>query len=192
MNSGRTAVGPLRRASRRTPAPPSGEIELRSGRVADAEAIYALITDHLAEGHLLPRDVSELRLHADRFVVADRDGTVVGCGELAPLSRGVAEIRSLVVERDARGGGVAGRIVGELQRRARVDGFRKLCAFSHQPRFFIRMGFSIVPHQWLPEKIMTDCHTCALFRQCGQYAVVLPLAAAQGSFVPLASLGERL
>ena len=34
------------------------------------------------------------------------------------------------------------------------------------------MGFSIVPHVWLPEKIVTDCHTCPLFRRCGQYAVV--------------------
>jgi N-acetylglutamate synthase-like GNAT family acetyltransferase len=34
------------------------------------------------------------------------------------------------------------------------------------------MGFSIVPHVWLPEKIVADCHTCSHFRNCGQYAVV--------------------
>jgi N-acetylglutamate synthase-like GNAT family acetyltransferase len=34
------------------------------------------------------------------------------------------------------------------------------------------MGFSIIPHVWLPEKIVTDCHTCSHFRNCGQYAVV--------------------
>ena len=34
------------------------------------------------------------------------------------------------------------------------------------------MGFSIVPHLWLPEKIFTDCVKCPLFRQCGQYAMV--------------------
>ena len=37
------------------------------------------------------------------------------------------------------------------------------------------MGFSIVPHLWLPEKVFTDCVKCPLFRSCGQYAMVLPL-----------------
>jgi hypothetical protein len=37
------------------------------------------------------------------------------------------------------------------------------------------MGFSIVPHTWLPEKIMADCRHCALFRRCEQYAMVADL-----------------
>ncbi len=40
------------------------------------------------------------------------------------------------------------------------------------------MGFSIVPHLWLTEKIFTDCVKCPHFRQCGQYAMVVPLDAA--------------
>ena len=59
--------------------------------------------------------------------------------------------------------------------RARREGFEKLCAFTHAPGYFIQMGFSIVPHLWLPEKIFTDCVKCPLFRQCGQYAMVVPL-----------------
>ena len=39
----------------------------------------------------------------------------------------------------------------------------------------MRQNFSIVPHLWLPEKIATDCVSCPLFRQCGQYAMVMPL-----------------
>ena len=37
------------------------------------------------------------------------------------------------------------------------------------------MGFSIVPHLWLPEKIFTDCVKCPSFQRCGQYAMMLPL-----------------
>lgn len=171
------------------PLPGHGEITLRSGLAADAEALHALIADHLAEGHMLPRGLEELRVHAGRFVVAVLGGLVVACGELAPLSRSVAEVRSLVVDRRARGHAVGRAIVDTLQQQARIDGYRKLCAFTHQPQYFIRMGFSIVPHQWLPEKIATDCHTCGLFRQCGQYAVVLLLERIRNSFVPLSSLG---
>ncbi len=183
----RPPLVPIRVAAR--PLPADGEVTLRAGDAADAEALHTLITDHLAEGHMLPRELQELRVHADRFVVAVQDGQVVACGELAPLSRTVAEVRSLVVARGVRGGGVGAKIVDSLQRQARIDGFRKLCAFTHGPRYFIRMGFSIVPHQWLPEKITTDCHTCPAFRHCGQYAVVLPLERIRNPYVPLASLG---
>ena len=39
----------------------------------------------------------------------------------------------------------------------------------------MRRGFSIVPHTWVPEKIAHDCIACPLFRNCGQYAIVLDL-----------------
>jgi hypothetical protein len=39
----------------------------------------------------------------------------------------------------------------------------------------VRLGFSIVPHIWVPEKIAHDCTACPLFRRCGQYAVTLAL-----------------
>ena len=63
-----------------------------------------------------------------------------------------------------------------------------MCAFTHAAAYFVQMGFSIVPHAWLPEKIEVDCRSCAQFRQCGQYAVMLPLARRRQIDVPLASL----
>ena len=36
------------------------------------------------------------------------------------------------------------------------------------------MGFSIVPHVWVREKVFTDCVKCEHFRRCGQYAMVAP------------------
>ena len=72
-------------------------------------------------------------------------------------------------------------IVDELRRRARREGFEKLCAFTHAPAYFIQMGFSIVPHTWLLEKLTTDCVKCPLFRTCGQYAMVVPIDDAQGA-----------
>ncbi len=165
---------PVQRLKRATPS-----ASLRSATAADAPAIHALIASHLEEGHLLPRTLDELIVHASRFVVAvvrskniDR---IVGCAELAPLSGSVAEVRSLVVGRDARGVGLGGRMVDELGRRARRDGFLKLCAFAHDPGFLVGFGFSIVPHTWVPEKIAHDCASCPLFRTCGQYAMLLEL-----------------
>ena len=151
------------------------QIVLRAAVSADAAALHALIASHLEEGRLLPRTLDELTIHAPRFVVAVAGGQIVGCAELAPLSPEVAEVRSLVVSRDARRLGVGVRMVEELAVRARREGYARLTAFAHDPAFFVRRGFSIVPHTWVPEKIAHDCNSCPLFRNCGQYAIVLEL-----------------
>jgi amino-acid N-acetyltransferase len=152
------------------------DVILRSGTAEDAEKLHQIITSHLEEGHLLPRELEELRLHAHRFVVVEVEGEIKACAELAPLSKRVAEVRSLVVKQDFRRVGLAARLVGELRRRAQAAGHEMLCAFTHDARFFVRQNFSIVPHLWLPEKISTDCVTCPLFRTCRQYAMVMSLS----------------
>jgi amino-acid N-acetyltransferase len=169
------------------------QIVLRAAVSADAAALHALIASHLEEGRLLPRTLDELTIHAPRFVVAVAGGQIVGCAELAPLSPEVAEVRSLVVGRDARRLGVGVRMAEELAVRARREGYRRLTAFAHDPAFFVRRGFSIVPHTWVPEKIAHDCFSCPLFRNCGQYAIVLDLDRTAGQHVSNArrASGER-
>jgi amino-acid N-acetyltransferase len=150
-------------------------IVLRTAEVREVGKLHALIQSNLEEGHLLPRTLDELALHATRVVVAVKGRSIVGCAELAALSPTVAEVRSLAVDGAARGGRVGTMIVDELRRRAQREGFDKLCAFTHVPGYFTNMGFSIVPHAWLLEKIFTDCVKCPQFRVCGQYALVVPL-----------------
>ena len=160
------------------------DLVIRPATADDANAMFALINSHVSEGHLLPRELNELARHADRFLVAclpSADPSVgapmdlVACAELAPLSAQVAEVRSLVVNRDVRGVGLASRMVNEIRSAAKSRGYETLCAFTHDARFFVRQNFSIVPHTWLPEKIATDCLTCPLFRKCEQHAMMLPL-----------------
>jgi len=146
---------------------------VRQAAAADARAIHHLITQNLQAGHLLPRSLADVTARAAQFaVVVSGEGEVLACAELAPLSASVAEVRSLVVREDARSQGLGHVIVDELRRRARAGRYRTLCAFAHDPRFFVRFGFSIVPHTWLPEKVGADCWSCPEFQKCGQYAVV--------------------
>jgi len=151
------------------------ETTIRQASAADAAAIHQLIAAHAAEGRLLPRRQDEIAYRVQRFLVAEHEGRVVACVDLAPLSKRVAEVRSLVTAHGARSCGIGRRLVKELEQRALASGFETLCAFTHAPQYFVQLGFSIVPHTWLPEKIDADCRSCAQFRQCGQYAVMLPL-----------------
>jgi amino-acid N-acetyltransferase len=183
---------PAARAHRARPVRRPARVSYRAGTAADAAALFALIDAHVAEGHLLARRAEELATHAARFVVAERRGRLIACAELAPLSGRVAEVRSLVVDREARGLGIGRALVDALHHRATRDGFETLCAFTHDARFFVRLGFSLVPHTWLPEKIAHDCVTCPQFRRCGQHAVIRPLTTDRRSraatLVPLARL----
>jgi amino-acid N-acetyltransferase len=152
-----------------------GRVTLRSATGADVRRLHALIARNQEEGHLLPRTLDEIGAHAERFVVAERGRRIVACAELAPLSAQLAEIRSLAVDASSRRRGIGARLVDELGQRARRDGFERLCAFTHRPGYFSRMGFSIVPHLWLAEKVFTDCVKCPLFRRCGQYAMLMDI-----------------
>ena len=69
-------------------------VTFRQATALDAIAIHHLIVENLEAGHLLPRSLDDVTVHASRFLVAESDGVVVGCAELAPLSPGVAEVRS--------------------------------------------------------------------------------------------------
>lgn len=157
---------------------------VRSAHDSDVDAIHLLVAGHLAEGRLLPRSRDEIANRVARFIVAVDAGRVVGCADLAPLSRRVAEVRSLVVDDGVRSCGIGRQLVRELERRALASGFETLTAFTHTPGYFVHLGFSIVPHTWVPEKIEADCRTCPQFRGCGQYAVMRPLIRTQKPRVP--------
>ena len=153
--------------------------------------MHALITANLEEGHLLPRSLEEISRHAGRFTIAMRGRKLVGCAELAPRSTQVAEVRSLAVDAKERGNGVGTMIVDDLRQRAHAQGFDKLSAFTHAPGYFSQMGFSIVPHVWVKEKVFTDCVKCEHFRRCGQYAMVTPIDAPSAAAHPLAFVHAR-
>jgi len=87
---------------------------LRTATLNEAAAVHALIAEHLAEGHFLPRELHEIAVNAHRFVVALQADEAVACAELAPLSHDVSQVRSLIVSHDASSLGVGLQIVDDL------------------------------------------------------------------------------
>ena len=134
-----------------------GRLTIKRAEAAHAPVLHTLISANLEEGHLLPRTLDDLEVHAGRFTIVMRGRKVVGCAELAPLSPQVAEVRSLAVDARERQNGIGTMLVEDLRRRGHEDGYDKLSAFTHAPGYFSQMGFSIVPHLWVAEKVFTDC-----------------------------------
>ncbi len=174
---GRRGAAPVSGSATSTPDARHARVVFRAATIADAPAVHRLIAENLEAGHLLPRSITDIEEHTSRFVVAEHGDRVVGCAELAPLSESVAEVRSLVVDQEFRGRQIGSELVARIAAAGVAQGFATLCAFTHAPGHFVRLGFTLVPHIWLPEKIAHDCTGCSLFRKCGQYAVTLPLRA---------------
>lgn len=116
-------------------------ISIRSATFADVAEIVALIDLNVPSGELLPRTAEFVQLHADHFLVAEREGHVVGCVHLDEYAPSLAEVRSLAVAPDAQGLGVGMGLVDALERLARRRGYTTLFAVSNSGEFFRRRGY---------------------------------------------------
>ena len=133
------------------------------GTVADgAASLQALITAHLDEGHLLPRDArASCARHASRFRRRRRRRAIVGVRRA-----GAAESRTLPrcgrwssIGRTARDGlgSRAGR--GELRASRAAPRVSSRCARSRTTRRLLPAARDSRSFRtcWLPEKIAIDC-----------------------------------
>jgi len=153
-------------------ASPQGGVKARQARRADAGAIYQLVAHYAAEGLLLPRTEQEISIHIGRFLVLEEAGRIVGCASLEPYGAGLAEIRSLAVDPEARGHGLGARLLAHALRVAKRRKISRVFAVTHAPEFFGRQGFLTASRWDLPEKIARDCCTCPKCPTCKLVAVV--------------------
>lgn len=124
-----------------TNARPNPSYDVRRAALADVANIVALIDMNVASGELLPRSADFVRMHVDHFLVAERDGEVIGCVHLDEYAPSLAEIRSLAVAPATQGMGVGAALVVALERLARMRDYTTLFAVSNSGEFFQRRGY---------------------------------------------------
>lgn len=94
--------------------------EVRKAGKGDAPYIFILIGKSIGEGDfLLPRKEEEIAelIKEGRFFVAVGEGNVVGCASLEEYN-GLAELRSLVVEKEWKGKGIGTELIKSVEQLA--------------------------------------------------------------------------
>ena len=116
-------------------------ISVRPARTSDVKAIRELVDSYAAPGQMLSKETVTLYESVQEFIVAEKDGVVVGCGALHVLWEDLAEVRTVAVSQDLHKQGIGHLILKEIIDRARFIGVKRIFCLTFQTQFFGSIGF---------------------------------------------------
>jgi amino-acid N-acetyltransferase len=128
---------------------------LRRARIADVRKIKALV-DADAGRVLLEKELVTLYEYMQEFWVADSGDEVVGCGALHVLWEDLAEIRTVAVDKAARGQGIGHALVRRLVEHAADLGLRRIFVLTFETHFFARHGFREIDGTPVPQAVYDE------------------------------------
>lgn len=125
---------------------------IRQATIFDVGGIIELITPLQASGTLVSRSREALELDIDRFVVSERDGTIVACAAMyLEGDSSTAEIACIATHPDYRGQGRADQLLAHLETQARLQSYQKARILStHTGHWFIARGYTETTIDELP------------------------------------------
>jgi amino-acid N-acetyltransferase len=151
---------------------------LRPAAIGDARQIQALVNSYATQGLMLPKSLNQIMQYIRDFVVVERDGAVQACAALHILWSDLAEVRSLAVSEERRGGGLGRQLVYVLLDLAASLGVSQVFALTYQRPFFEHVGFRPIDRGDLPRKIWVDCVDCLKFPNCDEEGVIYDISVA--------------
>jgi len=120
------------------------DIVIRPARTGDVRAIRRFVDSYSPDGRLLSKATVTLFEDIQEFLVAERDGEVVGCGALHVMWEDLAEVRTVAVDPALARQGIGSLLLTALMQRAREVGVSKVFCLTFAVPFFERHGFTEV------------------------------------------------
>lgn len=135
--------------------------QIRQARVEDIGGILELIQPLEEQGILVRRSREMLETEIDRFVVAERDGTIVGCAALYSYpDEAAGELSCFAVDPSYRRAGRGDDILAMVEKLARGHGLHKLFVLTTQTEHWFReRGFQPSTVQSLPGPKLASYNT---------------------------------
>jgi len=152
-------------------------IELVKAKLSDIPAMQALVVSEVKEGIILNRSEDEVATNIRSYVLAKNDGVLVGYTALHIHSKRLAEIRSLIVDKNYRSQKIGQKMVEFTLREAKeLEVEEDVLVLTYLPAFFEKLNFKEINKELIPEhKIWADCIKCIHFPVCNEVALVYKL-----------------
>ncbi len=152
---------------------------LRPAYISDAKGIREMVNRYAAQGMMLPRSLSSIYERIRDFRVVVEQGKVLGCVALQVIWEDLAEVRTLAVAEELRGQGWGRGLVEDCLKEAARLRIPQVFTLSFTPEFFVKLGFTRVDKESLPQKIWKDCIHCPHFPDCKEVALLKAVSSEQ-------------
>ena len=119
-------------------------VVIRPATTSDIRAIRDLIEPLVVSRVLLGKELVMLYEAVQEFMVAVKDGEVVGCGALHVFWENLGEVRTLAVAERDKGQGIGSALLAELEQKASNLGLSQLFCLTFEVDFFSHHGFQPV------------------------------------------------
>ena len=146
----------LKQVKQRLNAQKAAALSVRRARMSDVDNIYQQVDYWSDKGEILPRTRDNIIHDIQNFVVAEIDGVVVGCASLYIYQTGLAEIRSIVVDKSAQGQGQGQALVQYLLEFAHQMQLQQIIVLTYLPEYFTKLGFTLIEKSSLADNIIED------------------------------------
>ena len=132
------------------------DVTIRPATTADVISISELIEPLVTKRILLGKELVMLYEAVQEFVVAEREGKVVGCGALHVFWQDLGEIRTLAVGDHFKTHGIGSEILEFLEKRALTLGLKKLFCLTFEVDFFSHHGYVEVKDQIVDPEVYVE------------------------------------
>ena len=117
---------------------------IRPAQTKDVKSIRTLVDSYAAPGQMLSKETVTLYESVQEFIIAEKDGVLVGCGALHILWEDLAEVRTVAVVQGLQKQGIGHQILEAIIERAREVGVEKIFCLTFQIDFFGHHGFEVI------------------------------------------------
>lgn len=149
-------------------------ITLTKAKVTDIPTMREMVVSEIKEGIILDRSEDEIATNIRSYVLAKEGDRLLGYTALHIHSPRLAEIRSLIVDKEFRGQKIGQKLVEFALQEAKELGVAEdVLVLTYTPGFFEKLGFTEINKEVIPEhKIWADCIKCIHFPVCNEVAMV--------------------
>lgn len=149
------------------------QIEFFKPTVKDIVSMQKLVLDDVANGNILERSEAEMSTTIRSYTIAKIGGDIVGFVALHIHTPELAEIRSLVVDKNHRKKGIGQGLIEKALLEGKSLDMEKILVLTYQQQLFEKFGFDVIQKESLPDtKIWVDCIKCKHFPICDEIALL--------------------